>query len=396
MGSSVTITPDPVNAGPVTITPDTPMEHPYQSWLDREIPLTSYGAATEQGIQSIARGGRDLAEGLWSTVRHPIQTAEGVAQLPSQVAQVPAAIHDIDQSADPLGTYAKVGQKTAGQGAAQALGALATEGVVKGAPAALDAAKSYSGAVQPIASAIYKTLDAATFDRVGKIWNAWKNLPEEVRAKGPQFSDPGAPLPEAPPKELIQARALGGQSGTPAEPAAALGTLPAPAVHQALQELGAGASTADLTDRASQIASGSTIPRTLNGDSALRQVLTGQDNANLLKIARSRGINVSQEAQLKPGVADNPLINKIVNDFGPDELDDIRDQYLENSRFRHAFGNIGPEAWKTMSLQTYFPDLKIPATRLARTQKAISAAPSNADDLTGILQQSLAQAKARQ
>jgi len=139
MGSSVTITPDPVNAGPVTITPDTPMEHPYQSWLDREIPLTSYGAATEQGIQSIARGGRDLATGMVNAISHPIEAIKGIASLPSQAAQVPAAVKDINQSADPLGTFAKVGQETAGQGAAQTLAALATEGVIKGAGAVKDA-----------------------------------------------------------------------------------------------------------------------------------------------------------------------------------------------------------------------------------------------------------------
>lgn len=118
--------------------------------------------------------------------------------------------------------------------------------------------------------------------------------------------------------------------------------------------------------------SGAGIPRTLSGDSALRQILTGQDNANLLKIARSRGINVTQEAQLKPAVADSRIINKIIDDFEPDELQEIRDQYLENTRFRHTFGNVGPEAWKTMSLQTYFPDLKIPQAVINRTQAAIA------------------------
>jgi hypothetical protein len=44
--------------------------------------------------------------------------------------------------------------------------------------------------------------------------------------------------------------------------------------------------------------SSESIPRTPQGESVLRQVLTGQDNKNLLKIARSRGINVTVEAQL--------------------------------------------------------------------------------------------------
>jgi hypothetical protein len=62
-------------------------------------------------------------------VRHPIDTAKSVAQLPSQAAQVPAAIHDINQSADPTGRYLDVAQDTASQGAGQALTALGTAGL---------------------------------------------------------------------------------------------------------------------------------------------------------------------------------------------------------------------------------------------------------------------------
>src|SRR5882724_1215821 len=125
---------------------------------------------------------------------------------------------------------------------------------------------------------------------------------------------------------------------------------------------------------ASSAPRGAGVPRTLSGESALTQILTGQDNANLLKIARSRGINVTQEAQLKPGVADTRLIRKIIDDHTPEELGELRDTYLEHTRFRHNFGDIGPEAWKTLSLQTYFPDIKLPAAVLKRTQSAIEMA----------------------
>jgi hypothetical protein len=47
---------------------------------------------------------------------------------------------------------------------------------------------------------------------------------------------------------------------------------------------------------------------------------TGQ--SDILKIAKSRGIDVTREAQLKPGVADQKVIKKIVDDFSPDELQD--------------------------------------------------------------------------
>jgi len=122
-------------------------------------------------------------------------------------------------------------------------------------------------------------------------------------------------------------------------------------------------------------ATGAGIPRTLSGDSALRQVLTGQDTPNLMKIAKSRGINVTQESQLKPSLAGPRLISKIIDDFSPEELDNLGASYLENTRMgRHNFGDIGAEANKTLSMQTYFPDVNVPLATTLRTQKAITAA----------------------
>jgi hypothetical protein len=286
----------------------------------------------------------------------------------------------------------------------------ATAGLVKGAPAAITAAGDTLDAIanHPLTQALGKTVDIATFERLSKLYDAWtKTLPDQLRARAeaqkpvyPGASLPANPLPEQlnpslvspartlpgmispevvrPPSPPIPARSgllLSGETASEATPT----PQPAPAENPEATQAGP---------------NGSTIPRTLSGDSALRQILTGQDNANLLKIARSRGINVSQESQLKPGKADNLLINKIIDDFDQDELQEVRDQFLENSRFRHTFGNIGPEAWKTMSLQTYFPDMKIPAAQIARTAKAV-ANPAPADDLTGVLQQSVAKVKVR-
>lgn len=116
-------------------------------------------------------------------------------------------------------------------------------------------------------------------------------------------------------------------------------------------------------------------PRTLSGESALRQILTGQDNKALLQIAKSRGINVAKEAQLKPGVADSQIIGKIIDSFSPEELEEVGAKYLENTRMgRGHLGDIGAEAYKTKSLQTYFPELKISQARLARTAKAVENA----------------------
>lgn len=146
-------------------------------------------------------------------------------------------------------------------------------------------------------------------------------------------------------------------------------------------------------------------PHAISGESALRQVLTGQDNKTLLQIARARGVDVAKEAQLKPGVADGKIINKIIDDFSDDELNEVQARYIEKNRgFSHDFGDIGKEAWKTLSLQTYFPELKIPAARVARTQAAISKAGSGSlqspaateeEDLTGILSESVKRARAK-
>lgn len=203
---------------------------------------------------------------------------------------------------------------------------------------------------------------------------------------------PGAPLPAKPSPELIQSGSLarGVQVPQP-EPSAGLGKIPvsSPAPKIATPEP-SGPPPVRVQNS----------PETLSGESALRQVLTGQDNANLLKIAKSRGISVSKESQLKPGVADNLLVNKIIGDFSPEELDEIRSRYMESKRFRHDFGEIGPEAWKTMGLQTFFPDLKIPQATMNRTSAAIDAAkPKPAisvpgEDLTPVLTESVKRAKA--
>jgi hypothetical protein len=113
--------------------------------------------------------------------------------------------------------------------------------------------------------------------------------------------------------------------------------------------------------------SSATIPRTLHGEGALSEVLSHLDNASLLKIAKSRGINVSQESLLKPGTANNLLIQKIVNNFSPGDLQEFGSRYLESSRFQHQFpAQMTPEAWNVIALQNFFPEIKIPLAQLRR------------------------------
>jgi len=142
--------------------------------------------------------------------------------------------------------------------------------------------------------------------------------------------------------------------------------------------------------------------RFLAGDSALRQILGGQDNVNLMRIAKARGINTARESVLKPGKADPLLINKIIDDFSPTELDDIADMYDVVRRNKHQWGDIGPDAQKTLSMQTYFPDVKVPQTVLKRVINSLSrnsqpaaASQSGEEDLVDVLQKSLDQATKR-
>lgn len=180
---------------------------------------------------------------------------------------------------------------------------------------------------------------------------------------------PGAPLPSAPSPELLQARGLTrGGNVPPPEPSAALGQ-----VGIRNQTAVPPVSAQPNPQPNPSAAAAAAIPRTLSGDSALSQVLSRLDNASLIKIAKSRGISVTQESQLKPEVANNLLIQKIANDFSPDELQEFASRYLENSRFAHQFSSqMPPEAWSAIAMQSYFPDVKIPATVLARTQSAMS------------------------
>lgn len=203
---------------------------------------------------------------------------------------------------------------------------------------------------------------------------------------------PGAPLPATPAAEQLnpslvsESRTLPGQVsaervfGPRPTPAAPIGARPGLQLPGQVEPQAAAAPTPEATPAAAPEPSAAAAPQAGNenlpvgdnGESILRQILTGQDNKNLMKIAKSRGINVTKEAQLKPSVADKSLVNKIIDDFSDDELDNVRNQYLETTRFRHLFPDIGAEAWKTLSLKTYFPDVKIPETVLRRTEAAVN------------------------
>lgn len=91
--------------------------------------LNSYGDATLEGLDAVGRGAQGAVQGVYNLVRHPIDSAKAIASLPSQAAQVPSAVSDINQSSDPTGTYANAAKDTAGQAAGQTLLAVGTEGL---------------------------------------------------------------------------------------------------------------------------------------------------------------------------------------------------------------------------------------------------------------------------
>jgi pyruvate dehydrogenase E2 component (dihydrolipoamide acetyltransferase) len=105
--------------------------------MDTEGPLTSHWAATEQGLNRIAKGAIHGLQGTANMVMHPIDTAKGFINAPGQfvdqLKQVPGAISDINASPDPMGTYLNAAGQTAGEGAGQALVAIAAGKATEGA-----------------------------------------------------------------------------------------------------------------------------------------------------------------------------------------------------------------------------------------------------------------------
>lgn len=119
-------------------------------------PLTDAGNATLSGVGSIARGTTKAVKGMaelikppsWEELEQAMKDAPtnpatailtrrmgaGVQQTGGQAAQVPAAIKDINASPDPTGTYLKAAQETAGEGAGQAITAIAGDTALRNLP----------------------------------------------------------------------------------------------------------------------------------------------------------------------------------------------------------------------------------------------------------------------
>jgi hypothetical protein len=118
-----------------------------------------------------------------------------------------------------------------------------------------------------------------------------------------------------------------------------------------------------------------------SGEMALNRVLTSLDNKTLLKIARSRGIDVSAEAQLRPGVANTRVIQKISDHFSPEELEALGNQAQEVFAQKPVSGDLTPQQgkdlWTYKTLKTFFPDVSMPLALEARARFAMAKRPQS-------------------
>jgi hypothetical protein len=117
--------------------------------------LKGYGKdlldAAKGVVTSATEGPKDDTEkaiqGIGGPAALPIYRAlVGAGHTAKEATEIIGAVKDINQSADPLGAYAKTLQKTSSQGAAQATLALATEGALKAAPKVASGASDLAGA----------------------------------------------------------------------------------------------------------------------------------------------------------------------------------------------------------------------------------------------------------
>lgn len=163
------------------------------------------------------------------------RTIKGIVQTGRDATHVPAMIHDINQSPDPTTVYANAAQRTASQGAAQAVVGAATEGVAKGITSAAGETLARTGGKVAVDAA----KDIPVIKSVMKGGKLYQEAAAETAARrgaAPVYPGatlpedpgtfPGAPEPAAPPKELLQAKGLQTGGKAVSEPSDALGKFP--------------------------------------------------------------------------------------------------------------------------------------------------------------------------
>jgi hypothetical protein len=126
-----------------------------------------------------------------ATANPAVRMVRGIVQTGKDALQVPGAIHDINQSPDPTGTYLNVAQDTASQGAGQALTGLAAEGVSRSVPIATSPAAETTAR---IAGKVTKGMieDIPVVRQVTKLGKYAKDASAETAARRsfPQYDKP--------------------------------------------------------------------------------------------------------------------------------------------------------------------------------------------------------------
>lgn len=131
-----------------------------------DLPLTSYGAATRQGLNTVGNSALNFVKGaaapITDALTHEPETLaekgataiggpvglalfrqlKGLGHSASDATQIVGAIHDINHSKDPLGTYAKMAQKDAADLGVAAGGTAVGEGLPKAGGAVGEAAQA--------------------------------------------------------------------------------------------------------------------------------------------------------------------------------------------------------------------------------------------------------------
>lgn len=137
--------------------------------------------ATIHGLNDVAQGTKDAIKGVYDSVAKPPQDASekaafalgpealpvyrmlrGLGHTAADATHVAAAIHDINQSAVPTETYLDAAEKTAAQGAGQALVAIGSEGAARVPGAISDVAAGVKPALAKVgnaATAVGESLD---------------------------------------------------------------------------------------------------------------------------------------------------------------------------------------------------------------------------------------------
>jgi hypothetical protein len=322
-------------------------------------------ASVQRALQAGAKPAADMVAPDGSRAAVPLQSVAaalkaGARPHPSSAALVASA--SVSRPADPL-------QNVSGYDALGPLDNSVSTRIGNRIQSNLEGAAALPGQV-------YQAMTGP--HSVGALVRNLKAIPANIKAQVAQYRDPANIA-----GDVITAY-VGGKALSGAEPAAAeaqAATKAAPvetAAPKAVtpespapQGTDAPPSNPEFAEPARTMAGAA--PQPLSAESVTRQILQGFDNRTLVKIAKSRSIDVTAEAQLKPTVGNGRIIGKIVDSMKPEELDEMRSRYIENTR-QPLPKNIGPEAYRTAALSTYFPDINLSNARMLRMGKAMLGA----------------------